>query len=133
MRHLCRAQCTPRCRQIPSKEIGIKIGRRNLIFQQDNASFHSSKLTKAWFDTSKVRVLSWPSKSPDLNLIENLWGILVREVYRNGRQFSNVQELKDAILASWERVEKVSLKKLLDSMPNRTFEVIANQDGSTEH
>ena len=34
------------------------------------------------------------ANSPDINIMENLWGILVREVYKNGKQFSNVEDLK---------------------------------------
>lgn len=112
---------------------GAKIGGRNWIFQQGNASIHASRFTKQYFLQKKIRLLDWPSKSPDLNPIENLWGILVRDVYRNGKQYNSVPELKEAILKAWVKVEKATLQKLIDSMPNRIYEVISNKGNSTKY
>lgn len=41
--------------------------------------------------------MKWPSRSPNLNLIENLWGILSRAVYKNSKQYNNIKELENAI------------------------------------
>src|SRR5262249_39240419 len=51
---------------------------------------------------NEVQVLTWPSCSPDLNLIENLWGMLARLVYRGGRQFDDVKLLITAIHQEWD-------------------------------
>ena len=48
------------------------LNNNNVIFQQDNAAIHISKLSKNWFKTKNIEVLDWPTKSPDLNLIGNL-------------------------------------------------------------
>ena len=73
--------------------------------------------------------MDWPSRSPDLNPIENLWGILVRAVYADGRQFSTVAELKDAIRAAWAAIKPEVLKKLIESMKNRMFDLICAKGG----
>lgn len=109
-----------------------RIAGRNWWFQQDNAAIHSSKHTKAWFDEQGLRVLDWPARSPDLNPIENLWGIMTREVYAKGRQFRSVAELREAILRAWERIPLRTLRTLISSMKNRIFQVIYNKGAYTK-
>ena len=72
----------------------------DFTLHQDNASIHVSKFTKQWFSEKEIDLLEWPSISPDINPIENLWGILVRRVYAHGRQFVNFNDLKNAILVA---------------------------------
>ena len=77
--------------------------------------------------------MKWPSRSSDLNLIENLWGILVREVYKNHRQFASVRELKTAIKAAWQNLDQGIIRKLVESMPKRIFQVINRSGAFTDY
>ena len=71
-----------------------KYWRLKFIFQQDNASIHVSSASKQWFTAKKIDLLDWPAKSPDLNIIENVWSLLAKDVYDNSRQFDNISNLK---------------------------------------
>ncbi|KAF2354204.1 hypothetical protein FHG87_015038 [Trinorchestia longiramus] len=76
------------------------------VFQQDNAAIHTSKHTREWLNGYNIHTLSWPAKSPDLNPIENLYDILARRVYADGRRFENKQELWGVVQECWRKFFK---------------------------
>ncbi len=71
------------------------------VFQHDNDRKHTSKTTTALLKKLRVKVMDWPSMSPDLNPIEHLWGILKRKVEE--RKVSNIHQLRDVIMEEWKR------------------------------
>jgi len=112
---------------------GPKIGGRGWIFQQDGAPIHKSNSTLSFLEQKKVRLLDWPSRSPDLNPMENLWSELSRRVYAHGRQYRSKVELEAAIHAEWANIPLSTLRNLTNSMKNRIFEVIMAQGGYTSY
>lgn len=51
-----------------------------LYFVQDNSPIHTSRPARTWFENNQdVTLIPWPAKSPDLNVIENLWSLMVRQ------------------------------------------------------
>lgn len=113
--------------------VARRIAGKEFIFQQDNAPCHSSKLVKEWLKRQKINALMWPAYSPDINPIENLWAILARKVYTNGRQFDDIESLKKTILESWQQIELEMCQNLINSMKNRIFEIIVNHGGETKY
>lgn len=114
-------------------EHGENLMGPDLVFQQDNAAIHNSRTTKEWFLSKNIEVLNWPSRSPDLNPIENLWGILARKVYANGKQYDNVNSLKDAIRTEWSAISMEVLENLVKSMKTRIFDVIKCKGGNINY
>ncbi len=77
-------------------------GDADFIFQQDLAPAHTAKGTKSCFNEHGVPVLDWPANSPDLNPIENQWGIVKRKM-RDTRP-NNADDLKAVIKATWASI-----------------------------
>ncbi len=69
-----------------------RLGRR-AVFQHDNDHCLAKKL--------RVKVMDWPSMSPDLNTIEHQWGILKQKVEE--RKVSNIHQLRDVVMEEWKR------------------------------
>lgn len=105
----------------------------DFVFQHDNARIHTSQITKEFLSDQNINVMDWPALSPDLNPIENLWGILSRKVYADGKQYHSVQELKKAIIKEWEAISPETLQNLIKSMPNRCIEVLKRNGAKTTY
>lgn len=106
---------------------------RPIIFQQDNASIHKSHSTMRWFEARNVPLLQWPNRAPDLNIMENVWGILARRVYANNKQYETVQELEDAIWYHFTHLEQETIDNLVRSMPDRIYQVINRNGGLSDY
>ncbi|CAH1379168.1 unnamed protein product [Tenebrio molitor] len=62
----------------------------NFIFQQDEASCHTVKSTQKWLSEKGITVLSWPSSSKDLNIIETLWHKMKQQLRNNPKEQSQI-------------------------------------------
>ncbi len=102
-------------------------GDADFIFQQDLAHAHTAKGTKSWFSDHGVTVLDWPANPPDLNPIENLWGIVKRKM--RDTRLNNADELKATVKETWASIPPQQCHKLITSMPRR-FEAVIKAKGA---
>lgn len=101
----------------------------NFIFQHDNSPIHTSRLVQQYLQENEINVLPWPSKSPDLNPIENVWGEMTKYIYKHDFRPRNQQELLQKIRESWGLISQDYVRNLVVSMPRRLQNVI-NSNGS---
>jgi transposase len=101
----------------------------NFIFQQDNAPCHKSAATTNFFHAAGIQVMQWPPYSPDLNPIENLWGILKKQVGKH--HYTNRVQLEAKIREIWTTNTKISdaCRELSMSMARRVSACVSARGG----
>ena len=94
------------------------LGRRFSI-QQENDPKHKSKSVTAW-----LKKKSLPSRSPDLNQIENLWKKLKIRIGR--RQPKTLQQLEEVCVEEWNNIPTEVCANLVVNYRKRLVSVIKN-------
>ena len=97
-------------------ELSDNVHEGRYIFQHDNASIHRARSTTEFLAELEIPTMNWPALSPDLNPIENVWGVMARRVYKSGRQYSNAADLIAAVRAAWDNITIEDLANLTSSM-----------------
>ncbi len=103
----------------------------NFMLVEDNDPKHTCKVAKQWITTRRVHKLDWPSQSPDLNPIENLWSILDRRC--GSRRPNNDEDLFEILKHTWETLPLELLHRLVDSMPDRLTACIESNGWQTKY
>lgn len=101
------------------------------VFQQDNDPKHTSRKAKQFFVNNSIHVLPWPSQSPDLNPIENLWKDLKTAV--SAYKTKNKQELWEAVQKEWAAIPVERCQRLVESMPRRCSAVMKSKGCATKY
>ncbi|GFS71021.1 transposable element Tcb1 transposase [Trichonephila clavipes] len=95
------------------------------IYQQDNARPHTARLSQQCLQGYDV--LPWPTRSPDLSPIENVWDALGRQLQPS----RDTGELTAQMQRLWQDLPQGVISDLIESMPRRISACIAARGGFT--
>ena len=101
-----------------------QFGRRWRL-QQDNDPKHKSRVAQGFISREVPEIIDWPSNSPDLNPIENLWSIMKRRVEK--RKPTDLEELDRFLHEEWENIDSEIINNLINSMQSRCLAVIESK------
>lgn len=105
------------------------------IWQQDGLTSHTVPPVLEYLNKT-VTLLEWPSKSPDISIIENIWGIMKSRLSEMNLDIGEVQsasQLEDRMHSIWDSIDSSVIDKLYNSLPGRIQDVIKSGGSSIDY
>ena len=103
----------------------------NYILQMDNNPKHTSKAANNYYSENKIKLLPWPSQSPDLNPIEYLWEEVARRMKTSSKL--SQKQFEEKMMSIWNEVPQNYLRKIVDSMSRRLNAVLKAHGDNTRY
>lgn len=116
---------------LPEMKIRTQTDKSEIVwlFQQDNASVHRAEQNKKYLKRKSqekgFKVLDWPSQSPDLNPIENIWALLKAALRKRRVRPRSPDQVWAQVQAEWALLKDEVLQNLAKSMVKRCQQVIS--------
>ncbi len=109
---------------------GLKEGR--LCFQHDNWAVHTATMIENYLEKQPYKTIEWPAHSPDLNPIENVWGLIKDRVWERTSEIGTPEDLIAIIKEVFQKDQmiKTAIKRCYESMPGRIAKVIEREGQS---
>ncbi len=89
-------------------------------------------MTTALLQKLRVKVMDWPSMSPDLNPIDHMWGILKHKVEER-KVLTSTSSVMEPVMEERKRTPVETCEALVNSLPKRVKAVLENNGGHTKY
>lgn len=95
----------------------------------DNSGVHTSRLVQAWFTQNPdFQQIPWPAKSPDLNVIENVWAAM-KLSWISG-QLRTREALRNHVHQVWNELSmRLNYTQNLVNSMHRRLELVLQNNG----
>ena len=99
---------------------------KGYILMRDNAPSHISEKTIEFIKRAKINEWKeWPAYSPDLNPIENVWGLIKSKLMK--KEINKKSELIIEIKNAYNEIDDEAISNMIESFPSRLAECIENE------
>ena len=87
-------------------------------FVDDNAPPHRYQGVTDLKEEMQIISVKWPSNSPDLNLIENVWAYMKDQLYQIRRELKDSEDTWRRSNEIWRNIPLDFLQKLYNDLPS---------------
>jgi transposase len=106
---------------------GRKLLGANWKLYMDNDPKHTSKQCRSFLHENHIPIIPTPACSPDLNIQENVWSMLVDNMKLEYPK--NETQLRNSIKKSWDKIPLFHIQNAVDSMKHR-LQLVKRANGS---
>lgn len=103
-------------------------------FQQDRSPVHTAASVTRLMEERGIMTLEWPPQGADMNVTENIWGVMKRSMSRRPLHRASVDDLWAAVEAEWNRLAATNIvSSLFNSLSHRMAAVVAARGDMTKY
>ena len=109
---------------LDAEVIPLLRNHRGMQLLHDGPPAHLARATTAYLNENNVNVVDFPPKSPDLNINENIWDELNRQVRRTEAILTTLNQLRAKVLYELNNLPQNYVQRYVSSMRRRCLAVV---------
>ena len=118
-------------------DINRVMGDHSWTWQQDGAKAHTANETIAWLRRNTPDLIlpsDWPSKSPDLNVMDFcVWSLLLSRLQSVRSEVTSIEMLKDVLTSAWNDIPIETIRSATSAWVSRLRRCVSAHGGHFEH
>lgn len=98
-------------------------------FYQTKTRAHNMKMITNYIEENNIEIVKFPTGSTDLYPMIDIWKLLKKRVDKRMSSVKTLEQLEKVVEEEWKNVDVESIRKIVDTMPERCQSVIRNKGG----